>query len=235
MSRLIATLKLDVQVQARSQLYAIGVAVAVAFGLVGRYGIPEAHIGRGLVAFYVIGLGGTTFMYGASMLLLERGERTLEALQVSMIRARDYVASKALTLTAFAMFESAIVFAIASRGVPAAVGWLILGSAILGVFYTLCGVGLAAGYDSVTGFLFPMGALVGMVLQLSFLSLLGVGPWWLWYAIPTQAPLLILQAAFEPISGWQWAYAVAMSTAMLVGAWVFCLARFRTFVRFPEA
>ncbi len=37
MSTLTATLKLDVRLQARSKLYAIGIAVALLLGLAGRY------------------------------------------------------------------------------------------------------------------------------------------------------------------------------------------------------
>ena len=40
------------------------------------------------------------------------------------------------------------------------------------------GVGLAAAYDSVTRMLLPTGTLIGMLLQLPFLTLVGVGPEW---------------------------------------------------------
>jgi fluoroquinolone transport system permease protein len=234
MSRLAATLKLDVKLQARSQLYAIGVLIAVVLGFMVRFLVPTDHVGRGLAAFYLLALGGTTFMFGASMLLLEKGERTLEALRVSMITTRDYVLSKAITLTAFALVESLIVYGISARGTPTSYGLLLLGVAVLGVFLTLVGLGLAASYDAVTRFLLPAGAAVGMVAQLPFLSLLDVGPPWIWYLIPTQAPLLLMQAAFEPIAGWQWGYALGMSAAMLAGAWLYCTARFRHHIRFQE-
>lgn len=235
MTRLGATVKLDVVLQARSQLYALGLFSAVLLGLMVRFLVPEAHVGRGLAAFYVLGIGGTTFMFGASMLLLECGQRTLEALRTSMITTRDYVSSKVLTLTTFALVESAVVYAIAARGVPTHFGWLLLGLWVLAAFYTLVGVGLASAYDAITAFLLPVGAAVAMVLQLPFLSLLAVGPWWLWYLIPTQAPLLLIQAAFEPLATWQWAYAAGVSVGMLVAAWMWCGARFRVHVRLPEA
>lgn len=233
-SRLAATMRLDVKLQARNNLYGIGVFVAVMMGLMVRFLVPVDYVGRGLTAFYVLGLGATTFMFGASMLLLEKGERTLEALRTSMIRTSDYVLSKAVTLTAFAAVESLIVYAIAARGVDTNFGLLLLGMVVLGVFYTFVGLGLSASYDAVTTFLLPTGALVAMVLQFPFFSLLGIGPDALWYAIPTMAPLLILQAAFEPISQGQWLYAAGMSAASIAAAYAFCHARFRTWIRFPE-
>ncbi len=235
MNRLLATLRLDVVLQARSQLYGLGVFAAVVLGVLVRFLVPEGHIGRGLAAFYVLGVGGTTFMFGASMLLLERGQRTLEALRTSMVTTRAYVSSKVITLTVFAVVESAVVYAIASRGVATNFGWLLLGALVLGAFYTLVGLGLASAYETVTSFLLPAGAAVAMVLQLPFLSLLGVDPWWLWYLVPTQAPLLLIQAAFEPIAAWQWAYAVSMSFAMLIAGWAWCRACFRVHVKLPEA
>lgn len=232
--RLKASVGLDVRLQSRSLLYAMGAVVAVALGLMVRFLVPVEHVGRGLAAFYIMGLGGTTFMFGASLLLLEKSEGTLQALRISMITPSDYVLSKALTLTAFALVESAVVYLLAARGVPTHFGWLLLGIAVLGVFYTLVGLALASAHEAVTSFLLPTGTLVGMILQLPFLSLLGVGPSWLWCLIPTQAPLLLLQGAFEPLQTWQWAYAAVMSVAMLGGAWWFCKRRFRAFIGFGD-
>lgn|GEM_PF-1055852 len=235
MSRLVATMRLDAKLQARNRLYAIGVFVALAMGAMVRFLVPEDSVGRGLTAIYILGLGSTTFMFGASMLLLEKGERTLQALRISMVTTGDYVMSKAITLTAFAIVEGLLIYAVAARGVDTQFGLLLLGMSVLGVFYTFVGLGLATSYEAVTTFLLPTGALVAMVFQFPFLSLLDVGPWWLWYVIPTQAPLLLLQAAFEPIETWQWIYAGVMSAAMLAGGWWYCRRRFRAWIRFPEA
>ena len=45
--------------------------------------------------------GGTTFMFGASMLLLEKSQGTLQALQVSPLTSTEYPGSKAAALTTF--------------------------------------------------------------------------------------------------------------------------------------
>lgn len=235
MSALAQTLRLNVQLQARSRLYAIGVGVAVLMGVMLRYLIPPEYVGRGLAAFYVLGVGGTTFMFGASMLLLEKAEGTLAALRTSRLTTRDYVLAKALTLTGFSLVESAIVYAIAAIGVPTHFGWLVLGATVLGLFYTLVGLALAAGYRAVTTFLLPTGAIVASVLQLPFLSLVSIGPDWLWYLIPTRAPLLLIQGAFEPLETGQWAYALGMSAVMLAGAAYYCRSRFHRHIRLADA
>lgn len=215
MSRLAHTLRLDAKLQAKNKLYAIGIFVALLLGLALRFITSGQSIGPSLVAFYVLGLGGTTFMFAASMLLLDRSQGTLSALRVSMLSAPDYIFSKVLTLTAFAGLESAIVYFIAGRGIPTNFLWLAAGLLVLGSFYTWIGLGMVAPYRSVTTFLLPYGSLTAMILQLPVLSLLEVGPPWIWWIIPTQAPLLLMQAAFEPLSQAQWIYAVSMSLLML--------------------
>lgn len=235
MRRLRATLLLDTKVQAKSQLYTIGIGVAVLMGLMVRFLVPVEHVGRGFAAFILLGIGGTTYTFGASMLLLEREAGVLSALRVTPLTTRDYLLSKSFTLTTFALVETAIVYGISARGVATWFPALLLGGAVLGVFYSLVGLGLAAGYDVITRFLLPMGATVAMVLQFPFLQLIGIGDWWMWAVVPSTAPLLLIQAAFEPLTTIQWVYALSMSVVMLVGAWAYCTYRFRVHVGLGDA
>ena len=217
--RLVAAVRLDVQLQARSQLYGIGVAVAVMMGLFGRFLVGTEHAGLALPIFYLLGVGGTTFMFGASMLLLEKSQGTLQALRVSPMSAREYLASKALTLTSFAVVESAIAFALIYGGQAIAPLKLLLGLLCLGFGYTCIGLGLACKHESVTSFLFPSAVLVSMVLQLPFLGPLGVGSPALWWPIPSAGPLELMLAAFDPEASL--VYGLAMSLAFVVGSGAF--------------
>ena len=83
MSRLASVLRLDVRLQARSRLYAIGIVVSVLMGLAGRFLFEPNSARLVLPIFYLLGIGGTTFMFGSSMLLLEKSQGTLQALRVS--------------------------------------------------------------------------------------------------------------------------------------------------------
>lgn len=234
MKRLAAAAGLDVRLQARSRLYSIGVVVALVFGIGARVYLPAELVGRALPAFYLLALGGTTYMFGASLLLMERSEGTLQALRVSPLRTREYLAAKLLTLTGFAAVEAAIVFAVAARGAAVAPLPLVAGVLALGAGYTLLGLGQVASHDSVTAFLFPGALVVAGALQLPFLFVLGVGPDPLWYAIPSQGPLLLMLGAFEPLEPWQWVYAVTVSAGGVAAAWAFARARFRTHVGLAE-
>ena len=234
MSRLTASLVLDTRVQARNQLYTIGIFIAVLFGFAIRFLIPEAHLGRAITGFVIVGLGATTSLFGASMLLLEKGERTLDALQTTMITTRDYLVSKAVTLTAFATLEVLIVALISLQGTPVNLPLLVLGVAMLGLFNTFLGLGLAAPFDSITRFLLPTASFWGLILQLPILTLLNIGPWWLGYPIPSQPAMLLVLAAFEPLQPWQWAYALIGSPLTVLWAYFFCRARFRSWIQFPS-
>lgn len=164
-------------------------------------------------------------MFAASMLLFDRSEGTLNALRVSRLTASEYVISKVLTLGVFSGIESAIVYLIAARGIPTNFLYLLLGLIVLGSFYTMLGIGLVAPFHSVTKFLLPTGTLVAMLLQLPVLSLAGIGSETLWWWIPSQAPLLLMKAAFEPLSPQEWIYASLMSVCMLIAAYFFSLYR----------
>jgi len=208
--------------------------VAVALGLAGRFLFGPAHAGRVLAAFYLLGLGGTTYIFGASLVLLEKSEGTLQALRSTPLRSRDYIGSKVITLTAFALLESAIVYGVGFYGVPLDPLPLVLGITTLGVLYTFVGMGQVASHVSVTSFLMPGALLVGGVLQLPFLYVLDVGPDLLWYLIPTQGPLLLMLGAFEPLETWQWGYAVAMSLIAIGVAGWWSRRRFARFVALQE-
>lgn len=234
MSALAATLKLDVRIQARSKLYAIGIGVAVFLGLLGRFVFDTATAGRALAVFYLLGIGGTTYIFGASLILLEKSQGTLQALRISPLTADAYITSKVITLTSFAAVESGLVYAIGFTGASLELLPLLLGVLCLGAFYTFVGMGQVASHDSVFSFLVPGAMAVGTVLQLPFFYVLQIGPPFIWYIIPTQAPLLLMLAASEPLAAWQWWYAATVSILSLVAVRWWARMRFRRFIALPE-
>lgn len=225
MNAFVASLRLDAKLQHKNKLYAIGLGVALLLGLALRFFIPVELLGRAFPAFFLMGLGATTFMFAASMVLLERSEGTLQALRVSPLTCVHYVHSKLLTLVTFAIVESFVIYAVASRGVSVNLFYLLLGMVVLGAFYIYLGLALVAPFSSVTKFLLPTGTLAAFITQLPALSVLEVGPTYLWWCIPTQAPLLLMRAAFEPISSLEWTYALSVSLVALLVLGFYCVRR----------
>jgi len=220
MSMLSATLALDVRLQARSRLYAIGIVVALMLGSLSRYLVGPDYAGKAAPVLYLAGLGGTTYVFGAAMVLLEKSQGTLLALRTTPLTSSAYVASKVITLAAFAAFEAAIIQAVGFFGAAFHPIPLTFGVVCLGMFYTFVGLGQVAPHDSIFSFLIPGALAVGSVLQLPVLYVLKVGPPAVWYLLPTQGPLLLMLGAFEPLDDWQWAYAIGMSAISLgLGGW----------------
>ena len=90
MSRLSATLRLDAQLQARNNVYAIvGIAALGLAGALRALFTPEQlHFFMPLVALSGVGL--TSFFLVAVLILLERGEGTLDVVLVSPLYSYAY-------------------------------------------------------------------------------------------------------------------------------------------------
>jgi fluoroquinolone transport system permease protein len=233
MSLLAATLKLDMRLQARSKLYGIGIVVSLLLGLLGRYFIPADYAGQVLAAVYLAGLGSTTYMIGASLLLLEKSEGTLQALRTTPLTSTAYIMSKVITLTFFAVLESVIVYVVAFSGVHLNPVPMLFGVVCLGVIYTLVGLGQVASYDSVTSFLFPGAVIVTGVMQLPVFYVI-VGPLEVWYFIPTQGSMLLMLGATETLEVWQWAYAIVVSLGSIVAAFWWAKGKFADAIALQE-
>lgn len=229
MNPFLATITLDVRLQSRSKLYVIGIGVAIVMGLLARYFIHPDYAGRVLAVFFITGMGSTTYMMSASLVLLEKSQGTLLALRTTPLTSTAYIASKVMTLTAFALLESAIFFVVAFHDVPVNPIPLLLGVVCLGVLFTLVGLGQVATHDSVTAFLFPGAVIVTLVLELPALYVIA-GPSPLWYLIPSHGSLLMMLGATEMLDAWQWGYALVVSSVAIVLAFWWAKNQFARFV-----
>jgi len=214
-----AQLRLDVRLQARSRLYVIGIAVSLMLGALGRFLIGPQHAAQAVPILYLLGLGGTTYIYGATMVLLERSEGTLLALRVSPLSARTYLLSKLITLTTFATLEGLIVHAVGFWGVSVDPLPLLAGILAVASVNALIGLGHVAPHTHLFSWLIPGALILSSVLQWPALFVLEVGPPAIWYLLPTQGPLLLMMAGFTPLETWQWAYAIISTTLSLAGLW----------------
>lgn len=226
--------RLDTRLQARSQLYAIGLFMAFATGVFVRLVIPETLMGRALPVFYLLAIGGTTYMFGASMVLFDKSQGTLDALRVSPLSTEIYLASKVLTLTGFALVESTVVAVVAGAWGHVALVPLFGGAAVLAVGLTLVGLGQVAAHDSVTSFLMPGAVGVSLVSQLPAFWVLGVGPALLWWLIPTQGPLRIMLSGALPLSGTEAGGAAASCVVLVGGGWLYARWSFARHIRLSK-
>ncbi|NDJ60883.1 MAG: ABC transporter permease [Chloroflexi bacterium] len=228
MTRLVSTMQLDVKLQIRNRFYHIvfGLALLNVIALPRIFG--REQLAEVLPVLLLMIMSATTFLLVAGMVIFEKGERNLEALVITPVRNSEYLLSKLITLTALATVEAAFI-ALLTYGLGFNPLLLFGGIIVLGLMYTLFGFILVVRYNTVTDFLVPA-MLVILALQIPFLDALGMLSSPLFYLIPTQAPLLLMKAAFEPIEVWQLVYALAYAAVTIGVTFAWAQRAFNRFV-----
>ncbi len=230
MKRLLATIRTDLRLQLRNGFYIAAAFVVVVLVILLRQ-LPEVSRSLGLPMLVYGNLLINGFFFMAGLVLLEKGEGTLEAQVVTPLRTGEYLASKVITLTALSLLESGLIVLL---GVGLDINWLALlaGVALLAPLLALAGFLLVSRYDTLNEFMFPAVGAVA-VLSLPLLPFMGLldnvlqGNWV--YVMPVQASWLFLQAAVAPVETWQVIYALV--AGVLWVAIAFLLAQ-RAFYRF---
>jgi fluoroquinolone transport system permease protein len=226
MNRLLSTLRCDVRLQFRNGFYYVSAFVAAVFVLALRQ-LPAVDWAPWWPPILLANLTVNSFYFMAGLVLLEKGEGTLEAQVVTPLRAGEYLASKVLSLALLSCLESfAIVVLVSGPGFDW--GWLAGGLLVLIALLALYGFFVVARYDSITEFILPS-TVWTMGLSLPLLYYFGIWRSPVMFLHPLQAPLVLMQAAFAPLPRWQVAYGVVYSLLWIAVAWH--LTR-RAFLRF---
>ncbi|MFO7663568.1 MAG: ABC transporter permease [Chloroflexota bacterium] len=227
MSRLLATMRTDVRLQIRNGFYYVTIFVAViAVIAFSRLNIPDY---RYVWPIFILGnMMMVGFYFMAGMVLLEKGEGTMEAQVITPLRPVEYLLSKVLTLGFLSLVESTILVVLLS-GVD--FNWLLflLGLAITAALYSLFGFIAVAPYDSINEFIFPSVLWVLATLP-PVLYFLGVSDSWLFFLHPLQAPLVLMQGAFTGVPPWQIIYGILYGALWVGIALYWSLRVFRRFI-----
>ncbi len=204
MKRLINTLRLDSVLQARNKVYLIiGIAaLALGYALNALFTPEQLHYFMPVVVLGSVSLT-TVFLVGV-LILLERGEGTLDVVLVSPLRSAEYLASKLITLTLLALVESGAI-AIIAYGFGFSFGWLIVAVTLRASMGVAVGVAVGVRYRSITHFLLPA-ILVSLSFDLPNIWYLNLSTSPAFYLWPSMPPLLLAKAAFMPIDPIQLIY-----------------------------
>jgi fluoroquinolone transport system permease protein len=218
--RMLATLQCDMLLQYRNGFYWV-TAFMVALWIVFYTQFPLARqidMAWVLPGFLLGNMLVYAFYYIGALVLLEKGEGTLESQVTTPLRGGEYLLSKVITLTLLSIVES-LVITVLFYGAGFQIVPLLLGISMAGVLYALLGFIAVSRYDSVNEYLFP-----SMVFTLAFglplVDYYGLVKSWLFYLHPLQAPLSLLTAAFRPLALWEWLYALLYG-----GLWLYLLYR----------
>lgn len=216
MTRLARTLGHDVLTQYRQGFYFASVFVLITVGAVISLLPPGAVVV--LPAILLTNMLLATFVFLAGLLLIEKGQGTLEGLIVTPLKPGEYLLAKILSLTVLAVLENAAITSIAlMNGLLSDVGWgwVLIGSAFSGAVYTLLGFLTVIRYQSINDFMMPM-VLVTVLLQLPAMVCFGMPEYLALYLLPTHGPLLMFQAALEPMPTSKMIYAVVYPSAWIL-------------------
>ena len=225
--RFFSTLLWDIRLQYRNGFYFVSAAVAVVFIVLLRQltGVDWAQLWPVILLENLV---VNSFYFMAGLVLLEKEEGTIEAQVVTPLRHGEYLASKVVSLGILSVFESLIlVVAVTGPGF----NWplLIAGILLLIAFYGLYGFLVVSRYDSITDFLLPSVIWV-MWFSLPLLYYFYIWRSWVMFLHPLQAPLVLMQAAFEPLPAWQIVYGFGYGLAWVVFAGTLARRSFHRFV-----
>lgn len=230
MSRVLNTMKLDATVQIRNNLYAIGIGVGLLVAVIISQLIGAEQLPRAVPVLMLLIVGGTTLLYIAGMIIFEKDEGTINAVIVSPLKTSEYLWSKIITLTALATLESvimiggafAISFLFGNTLTLPNIPLLLLGIIALAVIYTLFGIVMIVRYNKITDFLVPV-VVFAAVAQLPFLHFMGMIEHPLFLVIPTSAPTMLMQGAFQSLTSLEWAYAFGYTavTVIVLSVWAY--------------
>lgn len=169
----------------------------------------------------------TTFYFMAGLVMLERGEGSLEARVVTPLRSGEYLLVKVLALSLLVLAENLLVAGMFSafRFGPA----LVLGLLLSGAIFCLVGFLVVVRYDSINEFLMPSMPIT-LLLMLPLFDFFGVIRSPLFFLHPLQAGLMLMEGGFRGLTMLEWLYGLGYSTGWVLALFVLCRRAFRRFV-----
>lgn len=227
-SRFGSMLGWDVRLQVKYGFYAVYAVVVTLFALGLRQLGPDLRpTALTLVVFSDPAFLG--FYFVAALVLFEKREGVVDALTLSPLRPAEYLAAKALSLTALAVV-AALIITVASVGLAFDLGYFLLGVVLTSLLFVLFGFVAVARFDTLNAyFMSSVVYLTPTVFPL--LDLFGIVESPLFYLIPTQASLVLLGAAFGVAAPATWELAYAVGYLLVCTGVAFVAAR-RAFERY---
>lgn len=229
--RLMNSLRWDIQIQFRYGFYYAAVVMMITW-IAALYAVDMEVFKKFIPLFLLSNLNLATFFYGAAIILYEKGERTLEPLQVSPQTFIEYLGSKSISLILLGVIENLIILLVLFWGVEANFFWIIIGIITMSLIYTIFGVGFAVGYKGMSDFLFPAIFMI-FVLEFPGFSLLGLtGTFWnvIYHILPLYPMMVLASFSITSISVWEMIYGVLGTIIWIYLAFRYARSRYERFI-----
>ncbi len=232
MTRLWTTLWLDCQLQIRNRFYLLSGIFAGIVILLMRYFLAAEILAQAIPPLLLITIAGTTYLFAGGMILLERGEGTLQGITITPLQSWEYLSSKLISLNLLALMESLVITGF-GYGWDCNLGLLCSGILIIGVLYSLICFIVVFRYHSVIDFLMPS-LILNLILQLPLLRYFQIWDVPILLILPTQGPLLLMQAAFVHLEFTDLVYGIGISLISVIITAIWGYRCFDHFIRRGE-
>ena len=205
MSAFRSMLAWDIRLQVRYGFYTVYAILTVVF-ILGLRAIGPGLRTDAAVLLIVTDPTVLGFYFIASMVLFEKDEGVLDALVLSPLGDRGYLASKVLSLSLLAVITGTLV-AVLGHGPTPGFWVLVVGIALSASLFVLLGFVAVARFDSINRY-FISAVGWGTVLFLPLLGYIGLVDTWLFYLLPAQPVLILIEGGFRSLAGWQVVYGI---------------------------
>ncbi|NIR48483.1 ABC transporter permease [candidate division KSB1 bacterium] len=156
------------------------------------------------------------FLFIGAIILLERGQNTLEALFITPLRLYEFFISKVVSLMLISLL-SALAIMLLAHGLFQHAFIFIAGFALSSCFYTLLGLIFSVQAKTVNDY-FARTVGVGLFICLPVLGYLEIAKTPLFYLFPTQASIILIEIVFRDVSVLEIVYAFGTLIAWTVTA-----------------
>lgn len=207
LSRLLTLTSWDLLIQARNQIVTAAAIASLIY--IGAFYLLGGRAPEKLLVFLIFSdpamLG---FSFIAVLVLWERGSGVLEALAATPVSVGEYLSGKAISLTIISLAAS-IALAVAGYGWKFDLILLLTNIALTSVLVVWLGFALSAPTRDFNQFV-RNAVFFFLPMSLPLLNFFGLTDTYWFYLLPTQATLLLLEAAFgRSLPGGIYVYAFA--------------------------
>ncbi len=217
MSHLMSMLKWEFVLQTRNRM------VHATFGSIALYlTLLEVEPALNTYSFRVLillmdpALLGLLFI--GVLVLFEKGERTIHALNVTPMKTSEYLLSKVISLTLLSV-ASSLVLATAvgiGFGVWFDPAFVLVGAVLTSTFLSLLGFLVVCRYDTIEEYLVAMIGIVFLLVMPPLIGFLVHYESWLLYIFPAQASLILFSGAYRLVAAPDVMYAMGYLAVLSV-------------------
>jgi fluoroquinolone transport system permease protein len=207
MTQLKTMLKWDIILQSRYKIIHLSI-LSVLIYFVTLVAIPSMNTVQFKTMYLFFDPILIGIMFVGALVLFEKTENTLQALNITPMERRNYFFSKIISLTLLSII-SAFLFLFLSHGLYFEYFYMLSGIILTSVFLILLGFILVARCNSINEYLLMMMLAFILLFIPPLLDITGIYENIIFYLWPSQAAFLLVEGVFGSLSPTDTIYAVA--------------------------